>query len=85
MSFELDHPLRLPVQSSNSFFVTRCRFLLGRLRNIPADLFLMWVNELWFVPLLFQLVQLLSVVLVTPFGSCFFVRVVVLGNFHFAF
>jgi hypothetical protein len=85
MSFLLNHLLRLPVQSNSSFFVTRCRFLPGRLRNILADLFLGWVDGLWFVPLLSQFIQLLNVVLVTPFGSYFFVQVVALGNFRFAF
>jgi hypothetical protein len=77
--------LRLPVRSNNSSFVTRCQFLLDRLRNTLADLFLVWVDELWFVPLLCQLIQLPSVVLVTPFGSCFFVLIIPLGILHFVF
>jgi hypothetical protein len=85
MSFKRTHPLRLLVQSNNSFFVTKCRFLLDRLRNTPVDLFLVRVDELWFVLFLYQLVQLPSVVLVTPFGSCFFVLVILLGILRFVF
>jgi hypothetical protein len=83
MSFGQNHPLHLPVQSNNSFFVTRCRFLLDRLRNTLAGLFLMRVDELWFIPFLCQLIQLPSIVLVTPFGSYFFVLIIPLGNLHF--
>jgi hypothetical protein len=84
MSFGRNHPLRLPVRSNNSFFVTRCQFLLDHLHNTLAGLFLMRVDGLWFVPFLCQLIQSPSVVLVTPFGSCFFVLIILLGNLHFA-
>jgi hypothetical protein len=84
MSFLLDHPLGLPVQSNNSFFLTRCRFLRDRLHNIWVDLFLKWVDELMFVWLLFQFIPQLNIVLVTPSGSCFFATIVALGNFCFA-
>jgi hypothetical protein len=50
-----------------------------------VDLFLTRVDELWFVLLLYQLVQLPSAGLVTPFGSCFFVLVIPLGILHFVF
>jgi hypothetical protein len=79
------HPLRLPVRSSNSFFVTRCQFLLDRPRSTLVGLFLVRVDELWFVPFLGQLVQLPSVVLVTPFGSYFFVLIIPLGILRFVF
>jgi hypothetical protein len=79
----LNHPLGLPVRSSNSFFSTRYRFLLGHLRNIRADLFLVWVDELEFVRFLFLLIPPLSVVPVTPFGSYSSVPITVLGSVHF--
>jgi hypothetical protein len=45
----------------------------------------MWVDELGFVRLLFQLTPCLNILVVTPFGSYFLVPITVLGSVCFAF
>jgi hypothetical protein len=83
MSSWLDHPLRLPVRSSNSFFLTRYRSLRDHLHNIQADLFLMRVDKLKFIRFLFRLIPCLDILVVTPSGSCFFVPITALGIVRF--